>query len=188
ESFLIMNYLAKYQTFANKQELNEAMADHLNRCKYELNETDREVLIMLSRYAVKYVGVAHLKVATIAKAVGKSNITIRRILNKLVDFHILEKRTFIRETSGGNGANLYILLPPFLSSNDSPELITRGNAMNSTGTRDEGKEIRNEPISFLNNKNIITNTYSSDIELLDVSPYEEFKALITTFLGEGQQP
>src|SRR5690625_629718 len=101
-----MQYLNDYSPFQSTQELNEAVSEHLSRNKYDLNATDRDVLIMLSQYAVKYHGVAHLKAVTIAKAVKKSTITVRRSLNKLTKLLIIEKRPFFRKISGGNGANI----------------------------------------------------------------------------------
>ncbi|AOV07716.1 helix-turn-helix domain-containing protein [Sporosarcina ureilytica] len=106
-----MNYLSKYQSFANKFELNEAIASHLNDHRYQLNDTDLNVLTMLSRYAVKYPGVAHLKVGTIAKALQKSDRTVRRSVEKLERLQILKRQVFSREKTGGQGANLYIFLP-----------------------------------------------------------------------------
>lgn len=44
-----MRYLSDFQTFKNKQELNEAISDHLARCNNDLNETHRDVLMMLSQ-------------------------------------------------------------------------------------------------------------------------------------------
>ena len=78
-----MNYLAEFQPFTTKSELNGAVSSHLQRHQGQLNDTDRHVLIMLSRYAVKYPGAAHLKIATIAQTIKKSDRTVRRSLEKL---------------------------------------------------------------------------------------------------------
>ena len=43
--------------------------------------------------AVKYPGVAHLKAATIAKAIGISEKTVRRALNRLQSLVIIETVT-----------------------------------------------------------------------------------------------
>ena len=106
-----MNYLAEFQSFTNKFELNEAVSSHISRCKHKLNETDRDVLLMLSRYSVKYPGAAHLKLATIAQSLKKSTRTIRRSVEKLEHLKVINRKPFIREKSGGRGANLYIFLP-----------------------------------------------------------------------------
>lgn len=63
-----MNYLAKFQPFVTKEEINEAVSSRFERCHRELNETDRAILVMLSHYAVKFPGVALLKSSTIEQA------------------------------------------------------------------------------------------------------------------------
>ncbi len=73
-----MQYLKSHQPFANSRQLNEAVSSHLYRCNFELNKTDRSVIEMLSRYAVKYPGVAHLKVETISNDNHKTTRTIQR--------------------------------------------------------------------------------------------------------------
>lgn len=106
-----MNYLQQYQSFASKYELNEAVAKHLHEKRNNLNETDLSVLTYLSRHAVKYPGVAHLKVATIAEMIQRSSRTVRRSIEKLEQLHIIQRKIFNRRKTGGQGANLYIFLP-----------------------------------------------------------------------------
>lgn len=175
-----MQYLSDYQTFENKLHLNEAISVHISRHSYDLNDTARDVLSMLARYAVKYPGVAHLKVATIAAHVGKSTITIRRVLNKLSALGIIEKVTFMRKVSGGNGANVYRFLP----IDDIPEMIAREEAIEPTETSGEHAENAAEPITSLKQKDLINNTYSS--ESLP-SFYGQFKAFIYGTIGKGNQ-
>src|SRR5690625_2210095 len=105
-----LHYLSDYSTFDNTQELNEATNDHLQRNRYELNETDRSVLITLSQYAVKYNGVAHLKLSTLADIIEKSESTVRRAIRKLSKLNVIKSQSFMRRVSGGNGANIYIVL------------------------------------------------------------------------------
>lgn len=106
-----MHYLAKYQTFTNKQAFNKALALHIDYHQHELNETDRDILRCLSQYAVKYPGVAHMKVSTMMHKIPKHTRTIRRSLAKLEQLHIIKKQAVLRVKSGGQGANLYIFLP-----------------------------------------------------------------------------
>lgn len=171
-----MKYLSDYQTFETKQQLNEAVSDHLSSHTYDLNDTARDVLLMLARYAVKYPGVAHLKTATIAAAIGKSGRTIRRAIASLVDLGIVEKIPFMREVSGGYGANLYRIMPYDVQSNMS----TREDVVETTRASEETVENENEPISSLNLNNIITNTYLRPF-------YARFKAFIHSTIGEGSQ-
>ena len=143
-----MNYLSEYAMFGSVKEMDEAINLHIRRNQYELNETDRDVLMTLSRYAVKYKGVAHLKVATIADIIGKSTITVRRSLNKLVKLNIIEKKTFMRAKSGGNGANIYIILPF-----DRAEMIDRKEGEKPTQTSVKDNDNQAETISLISDKN-----------------------------------
>lgn len=106
-----MNYLTEFQPFAHKSELNKAVSSHLERHQRQLNETDRRVLMMLSRYAVKYPGAAHLKIATIAQTIKKSDRTVRRSIEKLEQLQVIKRHHFSRVKTGGQGANLYIFKP-----------------------------------------------------------------------------
>ena len=60
-----MHYSSDYQTFQSKQQLNEAIDDHLSEHYYDLSETDRAVLNTIACYAVKFAGAAHLNVAPV---------------------------------------------------------------------------------------------------------------------------
>ncbi|MBS4193465.1 helix-turn-helix domain-containing protein [Lederbergia citri] len=168
-----MNYLSDYQTFSNKSELNEAISAHISAHTYDLNDTARDVLLMLARYAVKYPGVAHLKTATIAEVIRKTGRTIRRAIARLIELGIIEKLPFMREVSGGFGANIYRILPYDVQS----ELSSRKDAVEPTETSVEPSENGNEPISSFNQKDLINNTY-----------YARFKAFIQSTIGEGNQP
>src|SRR5699024_2484976 len=151
-----LNYLSDYSMFESVKEMDEAIDKHIKINQYEMNETDRTVLMTLSRYSVKYRGVAHLKVSTIAKIVGKSTITVRRTLNKLESLHIIKKQTFMREKTGGNGANIYIILP----FNDSPKTIDREEPEKPTQTSVKESEEIDEPINSIkhNTSNNILDT------------------------------
>lgn len=153
-----MNYLSDYQTFENKQQLNEAVSDHLSSHTYDLNDTARDVLLMLARYAVKYPGVAHLKTATIAGTIGKTGRTIRRAITKLIEEGIIEKLPFMRTVSGGYGANIYRILPSGVQSNMS----SREHTAEPCESKPETVENVNEPISSfnLNNKYILDTSIS----------------------------
>ncbi|AOV08717.1 helix-turn-helix domain-containing protein [Sporosarcina ureilytica] len=160
-----MNYLTKYQSFANKYELNEAIALHLSDHRYQLNDTDQNVLTMLSRYAIKYPGVAHLKVATIAKALHKSDRTVRRSVEKLERLQILKRQSFSREKTGGQGANLYIFLPYKQIELPEPkhEQVTK-------------TELSHEP-----NQPIV------EEPMIPITLYTRFKDLIKSYSGENNE-
>lgn len=144
-----MNYLHEHSTFETVKELNEAVNEHIQRNQYELNETDRSVLLTLSRYSVKYKGVSHLKISTLAEIVGKSDRTIQRSIRKLERLNIVERLEFIRKKSGGHGANIYRILPFNVGANSS-EREDDGKPANSS---DEETDKQDETINLSSNSN-----------------------------------
>lgn len=148
-----MNYLSEYTTFKTVKQLNEAIDGHIQRNQYELNNTDREVFLMLGRYAVKYPGASHLKTETIAKAIGKSKRTIQRSLRKLERLGMIERKEFIRKKAGGNGANIYVILPVDVAA----EMTGREDDDKPTDISDVKADDTNESINLLSENN----TYDS---------------------------
>ena len=78
------HYLKKYARFTNTAEMDAAAEQHLLLHWDELTKSDRQVLDVIRRYSVKY-GAAHLKHGTIEDATGRSNVTVRRAIRKLVN-------------------------------------------------------------------------------------------------------
>ena len=104
------HYLKDYAYFTNKFDLDKAASEHRAEHFQAMNKTDRAVLDVIRQYSVKY-GAAHLKHDTIANAVGKSNVTVRRAVRKLVSLGIIEKTHYVRPVMNGLGANIYAVLP-----------------------------------------------------------------------------
>ncbi|WP_262174222.1 hypothetical protein [Saccharococcus sp. Marseille-Q5394] len=104
------HYLKEYSRFASITEMDAAAEQHLLLRWDKLTKSDRQVLDVIRRYSVKY-GAAHLKHGTIEDATGKSNVTVRRAIRKLVSLEIIEKAHYIRPVMSGLGANIYIILP-----------------------------------------------------------------------------
>ena len=139
-----MHYLSQYQTFNSKEELNTAIYAHIKRNSYDLNETDRTALKMIARYAVKFAGAAHLKAATIAQLIGKSEKTARRVVNKLADLGIIRKVATMRKINGGKGANILQILP-VEDGNDQSTLSSREDARTRDIKRIETQKSAAEP-------------------------------------------
>lgn len=144
-------YLTDYKTFKTKIELNEAVDGHLTY--QDLNKTERDVLIMLSQYSVKYYGVSHLKAKTIANHIGKSERTVRRATKKLEQLGIICKLKTFRKITGGKGANIMQILPfnkeDFL--NDMSELSCCKEQFEVVSepivTTSKASSVENEPIT-----------------------------------------
>jgi len=178
-----MHYLSEYQTFENKQQLNESIYQHIKRNSYELNETDCATLKAIARYAVKFAGVAHLKAATIAELIGKSEKTARRVIAKLSGLGILRKVPTTRKVKGGKGANIIQILP-FVQSSVS----NREQAVKHTESKAEQVEIKNEPSNSIKLlKDFNSNTYhadkSADLQPRKVSTsYGQFRDMVNNFV------
>lgn len=149
-----MNYLYDYSLFNTVETMDETIAKHIEINQYELNDTDRDIIMTLARYSVKYKGVAHLKVDTIADIVSKSSITVRRSLNKLEALGIIEKIEFMRTKSGGNGANIY----RFLAVGDRPEMTGRDSSEKADTSSDKQADSSNETINLLSDNTYILET------------------------------
>lgn len=167
-----MQYLTRYQTFQSKNELNDAVNEHLTRHRYDLTNTDRDILQMISRYAVKYPGVAHLKADTIAQAIDKSKRTVQRSIRKLERLGIIERLPFIRKISGGYAANVYRVISPV-----SP----REQAAEPCQSTDKPAKIANEPSTSFKQNNNLVNTYANTPQ--PTTHYGKFRQLIAATLG-----
>lgn len=156
-----MHYLSDYQTFNSTQQLNDAVDTHIKRNAFELNDTDRLTLNTIARYAVKFAGAAHLKAATLAELIGKSEKTARRIINKLGELGIVEKVATLRKVNGGRGANILRILP----TNDQSSVSNRQDCASSTESNEERTKNQNEPLDSINLKKstlLDTSTVPSD--------------------------
>ena len=138
-----MNYLYTYSTFKDVATMDEAIEKHINFHYYELNVTARQVLHVMAGYACKYVGALHVKAATIAERIGKSEKTVRRAWNLLQSLGILRKIQTKRQSSGGYGANIFQILPfdyslvqSYMSSRQDASEISQ----DSAGSESESEE------------------------------------------------
>ena len=106
----MINYLTDYAYFTNKYDLDKA-ASLLRQANWnDMNHTDLDVLDVIRRYSVKF-GAAHLKHDTIAKAIRKSNPTVRRAIRKLNQLGIIDRIHYVRPVMNGLGANIYAIRP-----------------------------------------------------------------------------
>lgn len=106
-----LHYLNEYRSFNSTQELNYHVKQHTNKRYYDMNETQRKVLQVISQYAVNNDGACHLRMQTVADAVGRSTRTIERVLKVLERLNIIEVINTTRPVKGGQGANIYRILP-----------------------------------------------------------------------------
>ncbi|WP_412036386.1 helix-turn-helix domain-containing protein [Bacillus pacificus] len=106
------NYMNQYDNlslFETTEEMDFALEIAKKHYANDLNKTQIAVLDFIAQHALKAVGVAYLKVSTIAEGVGKSLRTINYATKKLVDLGLVDKYETIRKKSGGSGANVYVI-------------------------------------------------------------------------------
>jgi predicted transcriptional regulator len=170
-----MRYLSEYQTFQSVGELNEALYRHTCDHYFAMNETDRSILKLIGSYAVKYLGAAHLKAATIAEAIGKSEKTARRSLSKLQTLGIIAKVSTMRKVTGGYGANVYVI------NNVQSPVSSRQQAEKPTEATHEPAKKEAEAITLSSEKELLSsyNTYEQP-----VSPYVRFKRMVSNFVDD----
>ncbi|MGI8372781.1 helix-turn-helix domain-containing protein [Priestia megaterium] len=100
--------MKQLQSFENVATMNEAIRGFLYTYKHALTPSAINVLKTVSRYACKIVGVAFLKVDTIAKLTESSKRTVQRALKTLESYGVIERKATMRE-KGGSGHNVYII-------------------------------------------------------------------------------
>ncbi|MBW7977932.1 helix-turn-helix domain-containing protein [Bacillus velezensis] len=176
-----MHYLAEHQTFDSTAALNAAVYEHIKRNTYDLNDTDRQALKKIARYAVKFSGAAHLKAETLAELIGKSVKTARRALNKLATLGIIKKIATTRKINGGKGANIIVILP----MDDQSTMSNRGQAEKPTETTAEAPKTENEPSDSIKRSkkqnNVLDTTVIPAEALRGALPDEIFNAMSRYF-------
>ncbi|PFP08563.1 helix-turn-helix domain-containing protein [Priestia megaterium] len=100
--------MKQLQSFKDVATMNEAIRGFLYTYKHGLAPSAITVLKVISRYACKIVGVAFLKVDTIAKLTESSKRTVQRALKTLESYGVIERKATMRE-KGGSGHNVYVI-------------------------------------------------------------------------------
>ncbi|MBT2574849.1 helix-turn-helix domain-containing protein [Bacillus sp. ISL-51] len=166
---------SKMASFRSVDELNGAIRTHIYGNKSDLTPAAIEVLKVLSRHAVKTPGVAYLKLATIAELIGKHRVTVIRSIKRLINLGIIRKEIKYRPVSGGNGANMYVILPAVKrekTSNVTPSVLPRQADEKPTETMAELPKRENEAVISQSENKLLRNTYAA------------FKSAVNTFVGD----
>lgn len=178
-----MKKLTDHKTFATTVELNEALRYHFYTHQFALNATTKRLLETVARHAVKYTGAAWLKADTLAGILGVTTKTVRRGLARLQTLGIIEKRSTLREVSGGYGANIIVILPAAEPVNlfdydvQSP-MSSRSQAAEPTERKAQAVEKPAESIIFIN-KPIQTSNKTLQAAAAPATFYEHLQSLIS---------
>ncbi|MCY9057131.1 helix-turn-helix domain-containing protein [Bacillus inaquosorum] len=162
---------SKMASFRSVDELNGAIRTHIYRNKSDLTPAAIEVLKVLSRHAVKTPGVAYLKLATIAELIGKHRVTVIRAVKRLITLGIIRKEIKYRPVSGGNGANMYVILPA-TKADVTPSMLPRQSAEKPTETKAEASKRKDEAVISQSKLKLLRNTYAA------------FKSAVNTFVSD----
>jgi DNA-binding transcriptional ArsR family regulator len=160
-----------------------AMNDHIKLVREglagDLSRTAADVLDYISRHACKVVGVAYIKAATIAEAIGKSYRTATTATKLLSDLGVIEKQEIMRKKTGGNGANVYIIkadclanclpLTAYREEAEKP-CSTKDEQLNSEGTNSYSFKALEKDIKTLNKKSEKASLPIVQIELFSNIP------------------
>ncbi|KMM55699.1 hypothetical protein ACH95_18565 [Bacillus glycinifermentans] len=173
---------AKMASFRSVDELNGAIRTHIYRNKSALTPAAIEVLKVLSRHACKTPGVAYLKLQSIADLVGCHRTTVIRAIKRLVACGIIRKETKFRPVSGGNGANMYVILPAYTSAMNpnkpaddgdaTPQMQPRSTSDKPTETTAAVPKSASETVIPKSVNKLLRNTYSA------------FKAAVESFVSD----
>ena len=104
------HYLKTHANFTTAEQLDRATKLHMLQHNDSLTISDVQVLNTIRRHSKEH-GAAHLPYSTIEAEIGRSNITVRRAIRKLVELKIIQKVHYIRPVMQGLGANIYVILP-----------------------------------------------------------------------------
>jgi DNA-binding Lrp family transcriptional regulator len=176
---MTLSNLKKYAHFTDTQAMDEATRNHIDAHSKALNKTDRAILESIRLHSVSQCA-TKLLVKTLADAVGKSTLTVRRSLSKLVRLNIIDRIATYRPINVGQGASI-LLIKPFISQNDTPEMTPREVVENPTVPTIE--EVKKEGVSssFITKglKPSLHDTYASQPSL-----YNRFKSILSTTTGD----
>ncbi|OOR57260.1 transcriptional regulator [Bacillus mycoides] len=104
-----MKELRKYESFKSVTEMDNTIDKALK--EYNLKDSERVILIKLSQYSCKFVGVSYMKNQTLADSVGYSKRTVQRALKRLSELGIITRIEQKRAKSGGYGAFICVINP-----------------------------------------------------------------------------
>lgn len=186
----VFDYLEQYSTFQSVEDMDKSMENHMAEHYFNLTESERAIVLMLASRSLAYPGACHLKADTIATKLNISAKTVYRAVKKLSDLGIIQKVTTIRDKKGGQGANVYVILPYVpgqMSDRQNDEKPSESNVC--------PPQSENQPSNSFNLKNnLLNNTYATqpaqdDTDKLLVTkeqtPYQRLKSFVNNFVSDN---
>ena len=186
---MAFEYLAQYTTFESVEEMDQHVEKHIQAHYYNLTKSERAIVFKLASHSLQYPGASHLKAETIADSLGISTKTVYRAIKKLESLGIIKKVNYTRG-KGGQGANIYIILPHNVPAEMS-ERVEWDKPNNDAVCRPQSE---NQPLNSFNQNNNLIDTYaaqpSESVDKLlttkEQTPYERLKRFISYFVNDSK--
>jgi hypothetical protein len=155
----------KLQLFSTCEELDASIYKHLKDENNRLTKTMIEVLKLIGRYSVKYIGVSFLSKNKIGELTGKSRRTIIRVCHQLEEFGIIRQYALKRKSDNQQTSNAIVILPHQQKQN-----VTQEKMQNVTPLSHSSLSIKKE-----------LNTYP---EIQPLSPFLQFQHMCHCFIKD----
>ncbi|HDR7632981.1 TPA: helix-turn-helix domain-containing protein [Bacillus mycoides] len=104
-----MKELRKYQSFNSITEMDKTIDRTLK--EYNLKDSERVILLRLSNYSCKFLGVSYLKNNTLADLTGYSKRTVQRALKHFSELGIITRIEQFKPVKGGYSAFICVINP-----------------------------------------------------------------------------
>ncbi|MDA1779676.1 helix-turn-helix domain-containing protein [Bacillus cereus group sp. BY9-3LC] len=137
-----MKKLRQYESFQSVAEMDKTIDLILK--EYDLKDSERVILLKLSNYSCKFVGVSYLKNNTLADLTGYSKRTIQRALKRFSELGIITRIEQFKPVKGGYSAFICVI-NPFESHH---ELASCKEAAEPTPEQLDEPSHENEAITF----------------------------------------
>ncbi len=187
---MAFEYLAQYTTFTSVEEMDQHVEKHIQAHYYDLTKSERAIVFKLASHSLQYPGASHLKAETIADSLGISTKTVYRAIKKLESLGIIKKVNYTRG-KGGQGANIYIILP----HNVPAKMSEQSNAENTNKDNISEQNFEKQPLNSFNLLNNSKDTYatqsvSENVDNLLVTkeqtPYGRLKRFVSYFVNDSK--
>lgn len=186
---MAFEYLAQYTTFNSVEEMDQHVEKHIQAHYYDLTKSERAIVFKLASHSLQYPGASHLKAETIADSLGISTKTVYRAIKKLESLGIIKKVNYTRG-KGGQGANIYIILP----HNVPAKMSEQSNAENTNKDNISEQNFEKQPLNSFNQNNNLIDTYATqsltDVDNLlttkEQTPYQKLKQFVSYFVNDSK--
>jgi len=184
-----MKELRKYISFDSVAEMDKTI--DLTLKEYNLKDSERVILLKLSNYSCKFVGVSYLKNNTLADLTGYSKRTVQRAFKRFSELGIITRIEQFKPVKGGYSAFICVINP----FERHLELASCKEAVEPTPEQSEESSHENEAITLKakSSKELkIRNSTPVNINEVDVSYLTgscvpmEFIKTVSPFFGTAK--